>query len=133
MKTTNKVVVRLMRHLQSLQTKINQPSTVDATEEEVLTLFSLLWEWTSQPKYPLPSKSDIEHLVALFRGCAQQEYAYISGERVAQIIRKSSGNLGVRIGKNEAQMSDQDFYRKGHWNYRPSSFVSFLSNIQRNP
>lgn len=67
-------VVRLVRHMQGLQRQITKPSQENATDEEVLKLFELLWEWTPSPRHKLPSKHVIENLVGLMRGCQPREY-----------------------------------------------------------
>ena len=132
-------VVKLVRHMQELQRQIAKPSREDATDEEVLKLFELFWEWTPTPRHKLPSKTAIENLVGLMRGCQPREYCYISRGDVARIIREESKKLGlgrplsVNLCKNADQMTDNELYDNGTWNYKPTALVDLLWNMHCNP
>ena len=132
-------VVKLVRHMQELQRQIAKPSCEDATDEEVLKLFELLWEWTPTPRHKLPSKHVIENLVGLMRGCQPREYCYISRGDVASIIREESKKLGtgrtlsVYLCKGADQMTDNELYDNGTWNYKPTALVDLLWNMHCNP
>ena len=131
-------VVKLVRHMQELQRQIAKPSCDDATNEEVLKLFELLWEWTPRPRHELPSKHVIENLVGLMRGCQPREYCYISRGDVARIIRdasKSSESIlsPVILNKGADKMTDTQLYDNGKWNYKPTALVDLLWNMHRNP
>jgi hypothetical protein len=134
-----KAVVKLVRHMQGLQRQITKPSRENATDEEVLKLFELLWEWTPTPRHKLPSKHVIENLVGLMRGCQPREYCYISRGDVARIIREESKKLGlgrplsVNLCKNADQMTDNELYDNGTWNYKPTALVDLLWNMHCNP
>ena len=132
-------VVRLVRHMQGLQRQITKPSIEDATDEEVLKLFELLWEWTPSPRHKLPSKHVIENLVGLMRGCEPREYCYISRGDVARIIRKEAKQadigrpLQVYLCKDADQMSDNELYDNGTWNYKPTAVADLLWSMHCNP
>ena len=132
-------VVKLVRHMQALQRQITKPSCEDATDDEVLNLFELLWEWTPSPRHKLPSKHVIENLVGLMRGCQPREYCYISRGDVARIIREESRKLGigrplsVRLCKDANLMTDNELYDNGTWNYKPTALVDLLWNMHCNP
>ncbi len=132
-------VVRLVRHMQGLQRQITKPSQENATDEEVLKLFELLWEWTPSPRHKLPSKHVIENLVGLMRGCQPREYCYISRGDVARIIREEAKRLDigrplqVYLCKDADQMSDNELYDNGTWNYKPTALVDLLWNMHCNP
>lgn len=132
-------VVKLVRHMQELQRQIAKPSREDATDEEVMKLFELLWEWTPTPRHNLPSKTVIENLVGLMRGCQPREYCYISRGDVARIIREESKKLGtgrqlsVILCKDADQMTDNELYDNGTWNYKPTALVDLLWNMHCNP
>ena len=131
-------VVKLVRHMQALQRQITKPSRENATDEEVLKLFELFWEWTPTPRHKFPSKHVIENLVGLMRGCQPREYCYISRGDVARIIREESKKLGlgrplsVNLCKNADQMTDNELYDNGTWNYKPTALVDLLWNIHCN-
>ena len=72
-KSEQAAVVRLVRHMKQLQAQVAKPEVSNATDEEVLKLFELLWEWTPTPRHKLPSKHVIENLVGLMRGCQPHE------------------------------------------------------------
>lgn len=132
-------VVKLVRHMQALQREITKPSRENATDEEVLKLFELFWEWTPTPRHKLPSKHIIENLVGLMRGCQSRDYCYISRGDVARIIRKEAENCGtcrplaVILRKDADQMTDNELYDNGTWNYKPTALVDLLWNIHCNP
>lgn len=132
-------VVKLVRHMQALQRQITKPSCDDATDEEVLKLFELLWEWTPTPRHKLPSKTAIENLVGLMRGCQPREYCYISRGDVARIIREASKkpsicrSLSVNLCKGAEEMTDNELYDNGKWNYKPTALVDLLWNMHCNP
>ena len=138
-KSEQAAVVRLVRHMQALQRQITKPSCNDATDEEVLKLFELLWEWTQTPRHELPSKTVIENLVGLMRGCQSREYCYISRGDVARIIREEAKKLGtgrplsVYLCKDADQMTDNELYDNGTWNYKPTTLVDLLWNMHCNP
>ena len=131
-------VVKLVRHMQALQRQITKPSRKNATDEEVLKLFELFWEWTPTPRHKFPSKHVIENLVGLMRGCQPRDYCYISRGDVARIIREESKKLGlgrppsVNLCKNADQMTDNELYDNGTWNYKPTALVDLLWNIHCN-
>ena len=132
-------VVKLVRHMQELQRQIMKPSCDDATDEEVLKLFELLWEWTPTPRHIFPSKTVIENLVGLMRGCQPREYCYISRGDVARIIREEAKKLGtgrplsVRLCNGADQMTDNELYDNGKWNYKPTALVDLLWDMHCNP
>jgi hypothetical protein len=132
-------VVKLVRHMQELQRLAAKPSCEDATDEEVRKLFELLWEWTPTPRHKLPSKHVIENLVGLMRGCQPREYCYISRGDVARIIREESKrldtglHLSVYLCKDAEQMTDNELYDNGTWNYKPTALVDLLWNMHGNP
>ena len=132
-------VVKLVRHMQELQRHAAKPSREDATDEEVLKLFELLWEWTPTPRHKLPSKHVIENLVGLMRGCQPREYCYISRGDVARIIREASKKpsicrpLSVNLCKGAKEMTDNELYDNGTWNYKPTALVDLLWNMHCNP
>ena len=132
-------VVRLVRHMQGLQRQIAKPSSEDATDEEVLKLFELLWEWTPSPRHKLPSKHVIEYLVGLMRGCEPCEYCYISRGDVARIIREEAKRLDigrplqVYLCKDADQMSDNELYDNGTWNYKQTAIADLLTMLHTNP
>ena len=132
-------VVKLVRHMQGLQRQIAKPSRENATDEDVLKLFELLWEWTPSPRHKLPSKHVIENLVGLMRGCEPREYCYISRGEVARIIREEAERLDfgrplyVYLCKDADQMSDNELYDNGTWNYKPTALVDLLWNMHCNP
>jgi hypothetical protein len=138
-KNEQSAVVKIIRHMQQLQKQITKPSIEDATEEEVLMLFNLLWRWTSTANKPLPSKHTIEKLVGLFRGCDKGQYCYISRERVAEIIRKEHLNhkfgddMLIFLNKNYEKMSDVQLYENGRWNYQETPLVKMLCRLHSNP
>lgn len=128
------VFAKLIRHMQKLQRQIAKPTNDDATDEEVITLFDILWEWTPNPRYSLPSKTTIENLVALMRGIEDKGYCYISREDVARIIRQESKKrierpLFVILNAGADKMSDTELYDSGKWNYRESPFVTMLWDL----
>ena len=132
-------VVKLVRHIQELQRRLAKPRCENATDEEVLKLFELLWEWTPTPCQPLPRKHVIESLVGLMRGCQPREYCYISSGDVVRIIRDAARSphtgrlLPVFINSRAGNMTDTEFYRDGMWNYRETEFVNLLWNMHCNP
>ena len=132
-------MVRLVRHMKKLQAQIAKPERDNATEEEVRTIISLLWEWTMIPNQKLPSKHVMEKLVGMFRGCGDREYCYISRGELASIIRKLAketsigSSLMVILNKGWQDMTDNELYDNGRWNYRPTPLVELLFNIQANP
>jgi hypothetical protein len=138
-KSEQAAVVKLVRHMKQLQAQVAKPSCKNATDEEVLKLFELLWEWTPTPRHKLPSKHVIENLVGLMRGCQPREYCYISRGDVARIIREESKKLGlgrplsVNLCKNADQMTDNELYDNGTWNYKPTALVDLLWNMHCNP
>ena len=124
---------KLVRHMQGLQKQITKPSAEDATDEEVLSLFNMFWEWTPNPRYSLPSKHTLENLVGLMRGL--NGYCYISRHDVARIIRKESQNIGLNnpltiiLNKGADKMDDVELYDNGKWNYKPTAFVQMLYDL----
>ncbi len=132
-------LVRLVKYMQSLQREISEPNTNDATEEEVRTLLQLLWKWTPTANQPLPKKSVIEQLVGLMRGCEPREYAYISRQAVARIIRKLSkerltnNDMSVVLNKDSDDMTDTQLYDNGCWNYKETPLVNLFWDIHCNP
>ena len=137
-KSEQAAVVRLVRHMQQLQEQVAKPEISDATDEEVLKLFELLWEWTPTPRYMLPSKHVIENLVGLMRGCEPRAYCYISRGDVARIIREESKKLGtgrplsVHLCNDADKMTDNELYDNGKWNYKPTALVGLLWNMHCN-
>lgn len=131
-------MVRLVRHMKKLQAQIARPETSDATEEEVRTIIGLLWEWTQTPNQKLPSKHVMENLVGLFRGCGDREYCYISRGGLASVIRRLAddrpfgGELSVILNDGWRDMTDNELYDDGRWNYRPTPLVELLANIHTN-
>lgn len=137
-KTEKTAFVRLVRHMQQLQRRLAEPTSDDATDDEVLKLFELFWEWGSSANQPLPSKHLLETLVGLMRGCDCGEYGYISGESVARIIRAESKKhhgsaLSVSLNKDADTMTDAQLYRDGRWNYQPTPMAEFLRDLHTNP
>ena len=138
-KSEKAAVVRLVRHMKQLQVQIANPEVSDATDEEVLKLFELLWEWTPTPRHKLPSKHVIENLVGLMRGCQPRDYCYISRGDVARIIRKEANNRGtsrplsVCLNEDADQMTDNELYDNGRWNYKETGLVDLLWNMHCNP
>lgn len=138
-KNEKKAVAKLVCHMQELQRQITEPSCEDATDNEVLLLFVLLWEWTPYPRYELPRKSVVEELVGLMRGCEPRRYGYISRESLARIIREEAkkrgicGPLSVYLCKDAYTMTDVELYEKGKWNYKPTPLVDLLWNMHCNP
>lgn len=138
-KSEQAAVVRLVRHMQQLQEQVAKPEISDATDEEVLKLFELFWEWTPTPRYDLPSKHVIENLVGQMRGCQPREYCYISRGDVARIIREEAMKLGtgrplsVHLCKGADQMTDAELYDYGKWNYKLTGLVGILWDMHCNP
>ena len=138
-KNEKDAVVRLVRHMQGLQRQITKPSREDATDEEVLKLFELLWEWTPTPRHKLPSKHVIENLVGLMRGCEPREYCYISRGEVARIIREEANHfdigrpLSIILCKGADSMTDNELYDNGTWNYKPTAVADLLTMFHTNP
>ena len=134
-KEETKALVRLVRHMQQLQRQIAKPTREDATDEEVLTLFRLLWEWTPTPDQTLPGKHMVENLVGLMRGCEAREYCYISKQDVARIILEESKKMlgHVILNKDADKMTDVQLYEDGKWNYKPTPLVELLWDMQANP
>lgn len=132
-------VVKLVRHMQELQRLAAKPSREDATDEEVLKLFELLWEWTPTPRHKLPSKHVIENLVGLMRGCQPRKYCYISRGDVARIIREEAHQtdfgrpLSIILCKGADDMTDNELYDNGTWNYKEAPLVDLLWNMHCNP
>lgn len=136
-KSEEAAVVRLVRHMKTLQAKIAKPERSEATEEEVKRVIELLWEWTPQPLYDMPRKTVIGHLVALLRGCGDNEYCYISSDQLGAIIRKLASQPGdsltVVLGAGCGDMTDHQLYTFGKWNYKPTPLVDLLFDMQANP
>jgi len=141
-KSEQAAVVRIIRHMQDLQRQISEPTHDDATEEEVLKLIELLWEWTPIPNKRLPSKHVMENLVGLMRGRAPREYCYINRQRVAEIIRKAAHNKGkmepnttlnIYLKNGYQDMSDGELYEDGRWNYKETPLVQLLFDLHCNP
>lgn len=132
-------VARLVERIRLLQTQISKPDVGDAEDGEVAGIFQLLWEWTSKPSYPLPSKHVVEQLAGLLRGCGSREYRYISREGVARIIRDAADNhkfgdgFFVILNKGYRGMTDTELYERGRWNYRETPLVQLLFNLHCNP
>ena len=137
-KSEKAAVVRLVRHMKQLQAQVAKPEVSNATDEEVLKLFELFWEWTPTPRHKLPSKHVIENLVGLMRGCQPHEYCYISRGDVARIIREEAKKVGtgrplsVHLCKNADKMTDNELYDNGTWNYKPTALVDLLWNMHCN-
>jgi len=138
-KSEQAAVVRIIRHMQDLQRKISEPTIDDATEEEVLKILELFWEWTEKPNQYFPSKRVIERLVGLMRGCAPGEYGYISSSRLAEIIRKAATEtpkgslLSVKLSDGWRDMSLAKLYAGGFWNYCETPLVKLLYDLHCNP
>ena len=138
-KSEKAAVVRLVSHMKQLQAQVANPEVSDATDEEVLKLFELFWEWTPTPRHKLPSKHVIENLVGLMRGCQPRDYCYISRGDVARIIRKEANNCGtssplsVCLNEDADQMTDNELYDNGRWNYKETGLVDLLWNMHCNP
>lgn len=138
-KSEQAAVVKLVRHIKQLQAQVAKPEVSDATDEEVLKLFELLWEWTPTPRHKFPSKHVIENLVGLMRGCQPREYCYISRGDVARIIREEARKFGtgcplsVHLCKDANLMTDNELYENGTWNYKPTALVDLLWNMHCNP
>lgn len=130
-------VVRLLRRMNEMQREIRKPTTDDATDEEVLKLFHLLWTFTPTPCYNLPGKHTVERLVGWLRGCQNGDYCYVSRCDVARIIRdasKSSESIlsPVILNKGAEKMTDSELYDHGKWNYKPTRLVELLFNVYVN-
>ena len=130
-------VVRLLRRMNEMQREIRKPTTDDATDEEVLKLFHLLWTFTPTPCYYLPGKHTVERLVGWLRGCQNGNYCYVSRCDVARIIRdasKSSESIlsPVILNKGADKMTDSELYDHGKWNYKPTQLVELLFNVYVN-
>jgi hypothetical protein len=140
-KEEKKAVVRLMKYMKTLQQRISNPTCDNATDEEVITILGLLWEWTPSPTHRLPSKHTMEKLVGLFRGCAERDYCYISRGDVARIIRRMHDTmfteerpeLSIILNKGYENMTDTQLYDDGKWNYKETSLVELLWNMHANP
>lgn len=138
-KSEQAAVVKLVRHMQQVQAQVAKPEISDATDEEVLMLFELFWEWTPTPRHQLPSKTVIENLVGLMRGCQPRDYCYISRGNVARIIREEAKKLdicrplSVYLCKGAEEMTDNELYDNGTWNYKPTALVDLLWNMHCNP
>lgn len=140
-KEETKALVRLVRHMQQLQRQVAKPTLDDATDEEVLTLFRLLWVWTPSANQELPGKHTVEKLVGLMRGCQPGEYCYISSQDVARIIRKESKKSSedctlpgyVILNKDADKMTDVQLYEDGRWNYKATPLVELLWDFQAHP
>ena len=137
-KNEQAAVVRLLRRMNEMQRQISKPTTDDATDEEVLTLFRLFWTCKLKPVNVLPSKHVVERLVGWLRGCEDRDYCYISRGDVARIIREASKDTKgiltpVYLNDKAANMSDIELYYKGRWNYEPTPLVNLLLNVHANP
>ena len=138
-KSERNAVLRIVRHMQRLQRQISKPTCDDATDEEIKTLLELLWEWTPTPNQPLPRKSTLEKLVGMMRGLDKHDYAYVSRQDVARIIRslaehhEDGQELLVHLGKNWREMSDTELYDNGRWNYKETPLVHLLFDLHCNP
>lgn len=138
-KSEQAAVVKLVRHMKQLQAQVAKPEVSNATDEEVLKLFELLWKRTPTPRHKLPSKHVIESLVGLMRGCQPHEYCYISRGDVARIIREEAKYLGtsrplsVRLNDDADLMTDTELYDNGRWNYKETGLVDLLWNMHCNP
>lgn len=126
--------------MQHLQMQISSPTRDDATEEEVVNILSMLWEWTGAPNQPLPSKHKMEQLVGFFRGLERGGYCYISGAELAAIIRKYKGrsllhdSLQVMLSQNvKDDWSDRQVYEDGRWNYKETPLAAMIFNLHCNP
>ena len=131
-KKDKEVVAKLVRHMQGLQRQITKPTAEDATDEEVLKLFKLFWEWTPNAKFTIPSKHAIENLVGLMRGF--DGYCYINRQDVARIIRAKAASmewegLSIHLCKDADKMTDVELYEDGKWNYKPTAFVDMLLDL----
>ena len=137
-KNEKEAVVNIIRHMQALQRKITKPSCAEATDEEVLKLLEMFWEWRPVPRYKLPSKHTIEQLVGLMRGCQRCEYCYISRGDVARIIREAARrlhaehNMAIDLNDGASNMTDNELYDNGRWNYRPTPLVDLLYQLHCN-
>jgi len=131
-------VVNILRHMQALQRQITKPSQEDAADEEVLKLLNLFWEWRPEPRYKLPSKHTIEQLVGFMRGCQPREYCYVSRGDVARIIREEARRLHTKpdmaiiLNDCAGNMTDNELYDNGRWNYRPTPLVDLLFKLHCN-
>lgn len=136
-KSEQAAVVRLVRHMKQIQAQVAKPETGNATEEEVKKVIDLLWEWTPRASYRLPSKHIMENLVGLLRGCEDREYCYISRGEVAAIIRKMAekpaGRFMVVLNEGWRDMTDNQLYDDGKWNYKPTPLAGLLANLHMNP
>lgn len=138
-KNEKQAVVNIIRHMQALQRQITKPSCDEATDEEVLKLLEMFWEWRPVPRYKLPSKHTIEKLVGLMRGCQPREYCYISRGDVARIIREEARRLhaehdmAIDLNDGASNMTDNELYDNGRWNYRPTPLVDLLFQLHCNP
>lgn len=137
-KNEEEAVVNMMRHMQALQRQITKPSCAEATDEEVLKLLEMLWEWRPVPRYKLPGKHTIEQLVGFMRGCQRGGYCYISRGDVARIIREEARrpyaerNMAIDLNAGASNMTDNELYDNGRWNYRPTPLVDLLFQLHCN-
>lgn len=131
-KNEEAAVVRLLRRMNEMQRQIKKPTTDDATDQEILTLIRLFWEYTPNARYPLPSKAVLEQLVGWLRGL-EYGYCYISCEDVARIIRKASRYKSiispVILNAKAPEMTDLQLYEDGRWNYRETPLVELLFQL----
>lgn len=135
-KNEEAAVVRLLRKMNEMQRQIKKPTNDDATDEEILTLFRLFWEYTPNTRYPLPSKHMLENLVGWLRGL-EDGYCYISRQDVARIIREASRHTNILspvfLNAKGLEMTDLQLYEDGRWNYKETPLVGLLYNLYTMP
>jgi hypothetical protein len=132
-KNEEAAVVRLLRKMNEMQRQIQKPTDDDgATDQEILTLIRLFWEYTPNARYPLPLATVLEPLVGWLRGL-EYGYCYISCEDVARIIRKASRHKNiispVILNATAPEMTDLQLYEDGRWNYRETPLVELLFQL----
>lgn len=139
-KNEKMAVVRLVRYMQQLQCKLKEPSSADdVTDEEVLDILSVLWEWTPYPKHPMPNKHMLERFVGLFRGFHERTYCYMYREDVARIIKEEYAKpptqkklLNIQFNVHPDSMSLTGLYEVGKWNYKQTPLADLLWDMYCN-
>lgn len=139
-KNEKMAVVRLVRYMQQLQCKLKEPSSADdVTDEEVLDILSVLWQWTPNATHQMPNKHMLECFVGLFRGFHERTYCYMRGEDVARIVKEEYAKHStqkklpnIRFDVHPDSMSLTELYEFGKWNYKPTPLADLLWDMYCN-